>query len=117
MRHAIFVALLAACGSHHSYVAQSIAARPFVERASSTEDYHDWGKNPWIDAKQDHLSTFAADVDTASYTIARRKLEEGALPPPASVRVEEWVNYFRYAFPPPAGSNFSVAMDAAPHPF
>jgi len=81
------------------------------------EAYHDWGKNPWVDAAKDHLSTFAADVDTASYTIARRKLTEGTLPPPASVRVEEWVNYFRYAFPDPAAdSPFAVAMDAAPSP-
>ena len=41
------------------------------------EAYHDWGKNPWVDAAKDHLSTFAADVDTASYTIARRKLQRG----------------------------------------
>lgn len=89
-------------------------AEPFT----STEDYHDWGKNPWIDAQRDHLSTFAADVDTASFTIARKKLEDNQLPPAASVRVEEWVNYFRYAFPSPAnGSVFSVAMEAAPHPF
>ncbi|HET7501695.1 MAG TPA: VWA domain-containing protein [Kofleriaceae bacterium] len=85
--------------------------------ASSGEAYHDWGKNPWVDAARDHLSTFAADVDTASYTIARRKLNEGALPPPAAVRVEEFVNYFRYAFPHPAGdSPFAVVMDAAPSP-
>ncbi|MGE5185658.1 MAG: YfbK domain-containing protein [Acidobacteriota bacterium] len=96
-----------------------MSPRPFVaQEPAGTEDYHDWGKNPWIDAKLDHLSTFAADVDTASYTIGRRKLEEGGLPPPASVRVEEWVNYFKYAFPPAReGSAFSVAMEAAPHPF
>jgi len=81
------------------------------------EAYHDWGKNRWTDATKDHLSTFAADVDTASYTIARRKLTEGALPPSASVRVEEFVNYFRYAFPEPTqGSPFAVVMDAAPSP-
>ncbi len=81
------------------------------------EAYHDWGKNPWVDASKDHLSTFAADVDTASYTIARRKLEEGSLPPPASVRVEEFVNYFHYAFPQPSGNApFAVVMDAAPSP-
>jgi len=81
------------------------------------EAYHDWGKNPWTDAAKDHLSTFAADVDTASYTIARRKLTEGMLPPSAAVRVEEFVNYFRYAFPEPtAGSPFAVVMDAAPSP-
>jgi Ca-activated chloride channel family protein len=81
------------------------------------EAYHDWGKHPWIDAAKDHLSTFAADVDTASYTLARRKLTEGALPPGAAVRVEEFVNYFRYRFPEPAaGTPFAVVMDAAPSP-
>ncbi|HTR53861.1 MAG TPA: von Willebrand factor type A domain-containing protein [Kofleriaceae bacterium] len=94
-------------------MAREPLATPF-----STEDYHDWGKNPWIDTAEDHLSTFAADVDTASYTIARKKLEGGELPPPASVRVEEWVNYFHYAFPLPAGdSHFSAVIDAAPNPF
>ena len=95
----------------------SVAREPFSP-PSTGEDYHDWGKNPWIDTAQDHLSTFAADVDTASYTIARKKLEGGELPPPASVRVEEWVNYFHYAFPAPAeGSHFSTVIDAAPNPF
>jgi Ca-activated chloride channel family protein len=89
-----------------------------AERGPGTEDYKDWGKNPWVDASEDHLSTFAADVDTASFTIARRKLEEGTLPPAASVRVEEWVNYFKYSFPAAqGGSPFSVVMDAAAHPF
>ena len=83
----------------------------------SGESYTDWGKNPWVDAAKDHLSTFAADVDTASYTIARRKLNEGTLPPKESVRVEEFVNYFTYSFAPPqASSPFSVVMDAAPSP-
>ncbi|MBA3540197.1 MAG: von Willebrand factor type A domain-containing protein, partial [Deltaproteobacteria bacterium] len=86
--------------------------------ATGAEDYKDWGKNPWVDTSKDHLSTFAADVDTASYTIMRRKLTEGTLPPAASVRVEEYLNYFRYAFPAPAaGSPFAVVMDAAPSPF
>jgi Ca-activated chloride channel family protein len=85
---------------------------------SGSEDYKAWGKNPWIETTRDHLSTFAADVDTASYTIARRKLMDNGLPPPPSVRVEEWVNYFHYAFPPAAqGTPFSVVMDAAAHPF
>src|SRR4029079_5473735 len=34
-----------------------------------------------------------------------------------SVRVEEWVNYFHYSFPPAQHGPFSVVMDAAPHPF
>ncbi|HEY5922500.1 MAG TPA: von Willebrand factor type A domain-containing protein, partial [Kofleriaceae bacterium] len=95
-----------------------MAGAPHEPHAANSEDYTDYGKNPWIAAAEDRLSTFAADVDTASYTIARRKLQEGTLPPQASVRVEEWVNYFSYAFPAAApGTPFSVVMEAAPHPF
>jgi Ca-activated chloride channel homolog len=85
--------------------------------AEQGEAYHDYGRNPWIEAAKDHLSTFAADVDTASYTIARRKLNGGELPPKASVRVEEYVNYFHYSFGAPAGNTpFSVALDASESP-
>ena len=41
-------------------------ARRRPRAVASTESYTDYGKNPWIDASKDHLSTFAADVDTAS---------------------------------------------------
>lgn len=85
--------------------------------AATAEAYRDYGRNPWIETSRDRLSTFAADVDTASYTIMRRKLTEGALPPPASVRVEEYVNYFRYSFAPPERGVFSVVAEAAPSPF
>jgi len=83
------------------------------------EAYHDYGRNAWVDAAKDHLSTFAADVDTASYTIARRKLNQGALPPAAAVRVEEFVNYFKYDYATPGegGAPFAVSVDAAPSPF
>jgi Ca-activated chloride channel family protein len=124
MRPFLLLSLLAGCagGSRSAYIAAPPGypggAQVAVAETTSGEDYHDWGKNPWVVAEHDHLSTFAADVDTASYTIARRKLEEGVLPPPESVRVEEWVNYFKYAFPAPnTSSPFSVVMDAAPHPF
>ena len=81
------------------------------------EQYKDYGVNPWVDTAKDHLSTFAADVDTAAYTLARRKLLDGQLPAPAGVRVEEFVNYFTYTFPAPVGSSpFGVIMEAAPSP-
>jgi len=91
---------------------------PSPPPAADTESYRDYGINGWVDAQKDPLSTFAADVDTASYTIARRKLTGGALPPTSAVRVEEFVNYFRYAYPAPAtGKPFAVHVDAAPSPF
>jgi Ca-activated chloride channel family protein len=120
----VVLALLAtSCSLKKSADKAARAAPVAVSEGSSTardlggEAYHDYGKNPWVEAAKDHLSTFAADVDTASYTIGRRKLNEGTLPPKASVRVEEWVNYFHYAFGAPAGNTpFSVAMDASASP-
>jgi Ca-activated chloride channel family protein len=61
----------------------------------------------------DWLSTFALDVDTASYGYARRTLAEGRLPDPTSVRPEEFVNSFRPDYPRPKGDGFSVTIDGA----
>ncbi len=73
--------------------------------------------NPWTDVSRDALSTFAADVDTASYTFARKQLLNGVLPQPANVRVEEFVNYFRYDYPAPADGAFAVHTDLVASPF
>ncbi len=63
-------------------------------------------------------STFGADVDTAGYAILRRMLNEGTLPPPAWVRVEEMVNYFPYAYEGPTGPEpFAVRTEVAACPW
>ncbi|MRG94369.1 vWA domain-containing protein [Polyangium spumosum] len=82
-----------------------------------TEDYKDYGVNPVVDPQKDRLSTFAIDVDTASYSIARRKIMEGTLPPFASVRAEEFLNYFDYGYEAPKSGPFAVHFAAAPSPF
>ncbi|MFB7589706.1 VWA domain-containing protein [Streptomyces sp. NPDC056169] len=61
----------------------------------------------------DYLSTFALDVDTASYGYARRTLAEGRLPDPSTVRPEEFVNSFRPDYPRPADNGFGVSLDGA----
>ncbi|WP_338696646.1 von Willebrand factor type A domain-containing protein [Streptomyces sp. Q6] len=71
------------------------------------------GKDKTPEANPNHLSTFALDVDTASYGYARRSLEEGRLPDAGTVRVEEFVNSFRQNYPRPEGNGFSVTMDGA----
>jgi len=82
-----------------------------------TEDYTDYGARPFVETGRDTLSTFSVDVDTGSYTITRRKLREGLLPPAASVRVEEFVNYFRQKYGSPSEGPFAVVSEAAPSPF
>ena len=65
----------------------------------------------------DPTSTFAADVDTGSYTYARRMLRSGRLPAPETVRVEEFINFFRYDYEKPDPQNrLGVTSQLVPHP-
>ena len=75
------------------------------------------GFNPYTDAKQDAFSTFAIDVDTASYTLTRQALGEGRMPDPEEVRTEEIVNAFDYDYAPPAAGAFALHTELAPSPF
>ncbi|TXS55250.1 vWA domain-containing protein [Streptomyces sp. t39] len=61
----------------------------------------------------DYLSTFALDVDTASYHYTRRVLKEGGTPLGQQVRPEEFVNSFRQDYRRPDGDGFSVTVDGA----
>ncbi|MFG2308551.1 von Willebrand factor type A domain-containing protein [Streptomyces sp. NPDC048566] len=61
----------------------------------------------------DYLSTFALDVDTASYGYARSALASGRTPDPSTVRPEEFVNSFHQDYERPAGNGFSVTVDGA----
>ncbi|MGI6206674.1 MAG: YfbK domain-containing protein [Anaerolineae bacterium] len=80
--------------------------------------FENYGVNPSIDTEDDHLSTFALDVDTGSYTITRSYIHQGNLPPKDAVRVEEFVNYFRQDYDyPAAGDAFAIYVDGAPVPF
>lgn len=78
--------------------------------------FTDYGYRQFIDANQDPFSTFALDVDTGSYTIARRWLNEGVLPPRESVRVEEFVNTFDYDYEEPR-RGLEISVDGGPSPF
>ena len=61
---------------------------------ASGSTFRDFGFNPPVDPSVDPLSTFALDVDTASYAVSRNFLNNRQLPPSEAVRVEEFVNYF-----------------------
>ncbi|MGH2542061.1 MAG: vWA domain-containing protein, partial [Ardenticatenaceae bacterium] len=76
-----------------------------------------YGVNPFIDTEDDHFSTFAMDVDTASYAVARRFIQDGFLPDPDSVRVEEFINFFDQGYHAPEEDAFAIHIDGAPSPF
>ena len=77
---------------------------------------HD-GVNPFVDTEDDHFSTFAVDVDDASFIMSRSYLERGELPPEEAVRTEEFINHFDYQYDPPVHDAFRVVMESAPAPF
>ena len=79
--------------------------------------FQHYGVNPFIDTEDDHLSTFAIDVDTASFTVARKFLDDGFLPDENSVRVEEFVNYFDQGYEVPTEEAFAIHIEGSPSPF
>jgi Ca-activated chloride channel homolog len=69
------------------------------------------GAGTEIDTEEDPQSTFAMDVDTASYGYARRLISDGRLPDGAQVRPEEFINSFDLRYPEPSGDGFAVHAD------
>ena len=82
----------------------------------SGNTFEDYGVNPFVNTDDDPLSTFALDVDTASFVVARNFLRGDELPPPEAVRVEEFVNYFDGGYEP-MPDEFVIGTEAAPSPF
>ena len=85
------------------YRQQSVVADPFPADGylRNGELYASVEPNRFHSTLDHPLSTFGADVDTASYTNVRRFLSSGQLPPRDAVRVEEFVNYFRFGYAAP----------------
>ena len=85
----------------------------------NTESYDYIAENGFNLVSASPFSTFAADVDTASYANFRRQiLNGGGHVIPDSIRVEEMVNYFHYDYPQPEGDEpFSVTAEIAPCPW
>ncbi len=85
---------------------------------ASNDRFANEAPNPLKITSEEPVSTFSADVDTASYTWVRRSLQNGQLPDPAAVRIEEMVNYFPYAYAVPEGDlPFSTAVSVSQTPW
>lgn len=84
---------------------------------TSVPPVNEFSRAPFMDTREDHLSTFAMDVDTASYTRMRDYLRNGQLPPIDLIRVEEFVNYFKYEYPEPTSGAFAIDIEGARSPF
>jgi len=84
----------------------------------NTEEYTTFESNRFLSTLTSPLSTFAADVDTSSYALFRRKVLSGERMAPDSIRVEEMLNYFRYNYAQPKeGEPFGVTTEIGPCPW
>ncbi|MFC0316721.1 MULTISPECIES: YfbK domain-containing protein [Olivibacter] len=81
----------------------------YMQHLPSTEDYQKIKENGFVSPKKEPLSTFAVDVDGASYSNIRRFINNGQLPPKDAIRLEEMINYFQYNLPAPQ-NNEPVAI-------
>lgn len=90
-----------------------------------TARYQQFDDNPVKQVAQNPLATFSLDVDTGSYANVRRFLNQGLLPPPDAVRVEEIVNYFpsdwdikdKQSIPASKPIPFAMRYELAPAPW
>jgi len=98
---------------------QTIIEWPAKEEPNwNTEEYNAIDENTFQSVAENPLSTFSADVDTASYSNVRRLLMDGGIVDPGAVRIEEMVNYFSYDYKEPeAGEPFGVTMEIGECPW
>lgn len=90
---------------------------PDVTEPPADMYFQDYGENPLVNTAKRPRSTFSVDLDTASITLARNYLERGMLPPPESIRVEEFVNYFPQGYPRSNDDDVAIHIEGAPSPF
>lgn len=88
-----------------------------LNQSLNSESYADIQENGFKTVNKNPLSTFAIDVDAASYSNVRRYLNNGTLPPKDAVRIEEMINYFDYDYQQPKGDDpvhITTEISAAP---
>jgi Ca-activated chloride channel homolog len=85
----------------------------------SGDNFQKFDENRTKITRDEPVSTFSIDVDTASYSYVRGLLEAGSLPEPDAVRLEEMINYFPYDYPAPETADvpFKATMAVIPTPW
>lgn len=121
----------ASCGAdmEYSYSSSSSEGNYYLAEESSesesvtyddvsNEEYKEFIESGFKNPETEPLSTFSADVDTASYSNARRFINDGMTVPEDAVRIEEFINYFDYNYADPEeNEKFSQYVEIADCPW
>ena len=98
-----FTIFLIGCSESYEMAFSTTMAYNLYQAEESNEEYQEISENRFISTTDMPVSTFSADVDTAAYSIIRKKLMQDDLPNKNSVRIEEMLNYFTYDLDTPEG--------------
>ncbi len=111
-----FVAQRAPAQANYAAIMQQ---RIIVPLPQGADKFPDKDPNKTVLVSEQPVSTFSADVDTASYAFVRRLLAAGRMPPLDAVRVEEMVNYLPYHYATPRDRNqpFAISTEVMPSPW
>ena len=83
----------------------------------SATTFRDYVRQPFVDTREDNVSTFSLDTDRTSFQLALNWAREGHVVDPASVRAEEWINAFDYQYAPPTHDDrFGISSHVTSHP-
>lgn len=90
----------------------------FYDYSFNTEEYAKSDESGFKSVTDYPLSTFSADVDTASYANLRRLINSRERIPSSAIRIEEMLNYFNYDYKEPTGTDpFSVTTGLSDCPW
>ncbi len=114
--YCFLIALLINC-SKYDYALNNMADFETFPQ-NYNEKYKDYEENPFINVSDQAISTFSVDADGGSYANMRRFLNSKQTPPKASVRIEEYINYFTFDYNEPTfGENVSLESEISTCPW
>ena len=93
----LIIFLIISCDKNNGGMSEDMNNLPYTY----DEKYKDYEENPFFKVNEQPVSTFSVDADGGSYSNMRRYLYLGQIPPKASVRVEEYINYFTFDYVEP----------------
>ena len=110
---ALCLVTFAACSNGHpGNGGWSGSCEMFADQDGNNYQFEEIKENPFVSTAEETSSYFSLDRNTASYSLMRRQIEMGLKLNKGSVRLEEYINYFKYDYARPTGDD-ALAMSGS----